>query len=122
MSNGMDTASNQPPASSIVLYQTEDGRTRIECWFEGETLCLSQALMAELFQVSVSTINENIKALFSEGELSPGATIRSFRRVRSERKVEPRATIRPYRIVRFAVGRDVSRQGGQSCTFKAWRL
>jgi len=68
----MDTASNQPPASSIVLYQTEDGRTRIECWFEGETLCLSQALMAELFQISVSTINENIKALFSEGELSPG--------------------------------------------------
>ncbi len=66
------------PGSSIVLYQTEDGRTRIECRFEGETLWLTQALMADLFQVTVPTINEHLQGLFSEGEADPGATIRSF--------------------------------------------
>ena len=41
---------NQPPQSSIILYQTEDGRTRIQCRFENETIWLTQALIAELFQ------------------------------------------------------------------------
>ena len=41
---------NEPPRSSIILYQTEDGRTRIQCRFEDETIWLTQALIAELFQ------------------------------------------------------------------------
>ncbi|HMN41359.1 MAG TPA: virulence RhuM family protein [Phycisphaerales bacterium] len=74
----------QPPASSLILYQTEDGRTRIECRFEHETLWLSQAVMAELFQVTVPTVNEHLRGLIDEGEIDPGATIRSFRIVRAE--------------------------------------
>jgi hypothetical protein len=65
--------------SSIVLYQTEDGRTRIQCRFEGETIWLTQKLMADLFQKDVRTINEHIQNVFAEGELSPDSVIRKFR-------------------------------------------
>jgi len=72
------------PQSSIILYQAEDGRTRIECRFEKETLWLTQALIAELFQVTVPTVNEHLKGIYAEGELAAEATIRKFRIVRSE--------------------------------------
>ena len=72
------------PAGEIILYQTEDGRTRVECRFEQETLWLTQALMAELFARDVRTINEHLQTIFEDGELSPAATIRKFRIVRRE--------------------------------------
>ncbi|PIQ13545.1 MAG: hydroxyacid dehydrogenase [Hydrogenophilales bacterium CG_4_9_14_3_um_filter_59_35] len=77
--------SDEPlPQSEFILYQTEDGRTRIQCRFENETLWLSQALIAELFQKDVRTINEHLGNIFGEGELSRTATIRKFRIVRQE--------------------------------------
>jgi hypothetical protein len=72
------------PDSDLILYQTEDGRTRIEVRLQDETVWLSQKLMAELFQKDVRTINEHIKNVFSEGELRPEATIRKFRIVQTE--------------------------------------
>lgn len=72
------------PGGEILLYQTGDGRTRIECRFENETLWLSQAMMADLFQVTVPTINEHLKGIYAEGELDPDPTIRKFRIVRLE--------------------------------------
>jgi len=72
------------PASEIILYQTEDGRTRIECRFENETIWLSQKLIGELFQKDVRTINEHIQNVFAEGELQREATIRKFRIVQPE--------------------------------------
>ena len=47
---------DQTPRSEIILYQTEDGQTRIECRFENETIWLTQSLIAELFQVTVPTV------------------------------------------------------------------
>jgi hypothetical protein len=73
-----------PPTGEIILYQTEDGRARVECRFADETLWLSQALMAELFQRDVRTINEHLKGIYGEGELDAQATIRIFRIVRQE--------------------------------------
>jgi hypothetical protein len=73
-----------PPTGQIVLYQTEDGRTRVECRFVDETLWLSQALIAELFQVSVPTVNEQLRNIDDEGELQAGPTITKFRIVRRE--------------------------------------
>ncbi len=70
---------SEPPQSSIILYQTEDGRTRIQCRFEGETIWLTQKLMAELFQKDVRTINEHIQNVLVEGELAEAAAIRKFR-------------------------------------------
>ncbi len=72
--------SDQPPLKSeIILYQTEDGRTRIQCRFENETVWLTQKLMAELFQKDVRTINEHIQNVFEEGELPADSVIRKFR-------------------------------------------
>ena len=70
--------------SEILIYQTEDGRIRIDVRLENETVWLSQKLLAELFQKDVRTINEYIKNIYSEGDLEPEATIRKFRIVRME--------------------------------------
>ena len=71
---------NEPlPQSEFILYQTEDGRTRIQCRFENETLWLSQKLMADLFKKDVRTINEHIQNIFAEGELAEESVIRKFR-------------------------------------------
>jgi hypothetical protein len=76
---GMKSHSPQGPNSEILLYQTEDGRTRIEVQLKGETVWLTQKLMAELFQKDVRTINEHIGNIFEEQELSPDSVIRNFR-------------------------------------------
>jgi hypothetical protein len=70
--------------SQILLYQTEDGQTRIEVRLQDETVWLTQKLMADLFQVTVPTINEHIKNIFDERELIPDATIRKCRIVQKE--------------------------------------
>lgn len=67
------------PQSSIILYQTEDGRTRIQCRFENETIWLTQKLMAELFKKDVRTINEHVQNVIAEGELAEESVIRNFR-------------------------------------------
>ena len=72
--------------SHILIYQTEDGRTRIDVRLEDETVWLSQRLLAELFQKNVRTINEHIKNIYAEGELGPQSTIRKFRIVQTEGK------------------------------------
>ena len=77
--------SDEPlPKSEIILYQTEDGRTRIQCRFEGENVWMTQALMADLFQVTVPTVNEHLKGIYADGELPAEPTIRKFRIVRFE--------------------------------------
>jgi hypothetical protein len=70
--------------SELILYQTEDGRTRIECRFEGETLWLTQAQIPDLFDKDVRTINEHLVNIYDEGELAREATIRKLRIVRTE--------------------------------------
>ena len=71
-------------STEFLLYETEDGRTRVECRFINESLWLTQAMMAELFQVTAPTVNEHLKTLYTEGEIQPEATIRKFRIVRQE--------------------------------------
>ncbi len=61
-----------------------NGETRIECRFAGDSIWLSQLLMADLFQVTVPTINGHLKNLYQEGEIQPDPTIRKFRTVRQE--------------------------------------
>jgi hypothetical protein len=78
------TPDSQPPFGEILLYHTEDGRTRIECRFQDETLWLSQATIAELFQKDVRTVNEHLQNIYDEAELGPAATVRKFRIVRRE--------------------------------------
>ena len=70
------------PQSEFILYQTEDGRTRIQCRFDDETLWLTQIQIAELFQTTVPNINLHLKAIYAEGELAAEATIKSHLIVR----------------------------------------
>ena len=65
--------------SSILIYQTEDGQTKIQTRLEDETVWLTQAQLCELFQKSKSTISEHIKNIFSEGELEESSVVRKFR-------------------------------------------
>lgn len=105
--------------SQITLYQTEDGRTRIECRFENETVWLTQALIAELFQVGVNTINHHLKEIYEDGELAPEATIRNYRIVRTEGKREVTRQIEHYNLpVIIAVGYRVRSHRG--IQFRQW--
>lgn len=107
------------PAGEIVLYATEDGRARVECRFSGETVWLTQALMAELYQKDVRTINEHLRNIHEEGELDPEATIRKFRTVRREGAREVTRLIEHYSLAAIlAVGYRVrSPRGAQ---FRSW--
>jgi hypothetical protein len=64
--------------------QTEDGRTRIECRFENETVWPTQALMAELLEIGVNTVKHHLKEVYADRELQEAATVRKYRIVRSE--------------------------------------
>lgn len=68
----------------IVIYQTEDGGTKIDVCFEGETVWLTQQQMAELFGSSRTNIVEHIRHIYEEGELDEASTCRKFRQVRDE--------------------------------------
>ena len=110
---------NKKPQSNIILYQTEDGRTHIQCRFENETIWLTQALMAELFQKDIRTINEHMVNIFEDGELSRDATIRKFRIVRLEGKREVAREIEHYSLpVILAVGYRVRSHRGTQ--FRQW--
>src|ERR1035437_475406 len=102
------------PTGEIVLYQTEDGRTRVECRFVDETLWLSQALIAELFQKDVRTVNEHLQNIYEEGEIEEQATIRKFQIVRREGSREVEREIEHYNLdailaVGYRVGRSAER-------------
>jgi len=114
--------SDEPlPNSEIILYQTEDGRTRIQCRFENETLWLTQALIAELFEKDVRTINEHLVNIFDEGELRREATIRKFRIVRTEGKREVAREIEHYNLdAILAVGFRVRSHRGTQ--FRQWAI
>ena len=64
--------------SEIIIYQTEDGLTKIETTFEGDTVWLSIDQMAELFQRDKSTISRHIKNIFNEGELTRNSVVANF--------------------------------------------
>ena len=70
--------------SQMIIYQAEDGNTKIDVRLEDETVWLSQKHMAELFQVAKSTISEHISNIYQESELTSKATVRKFRTVQTE--------------------------------------
>lgn len=65
--------------SEIIIYQTEDGNTKIDVKFQDETVWLTQAQLCELYQTSKSNISEHIKHIFEEGELDEISVVRKFR-------------------------------------------
>ena len=76
--------------SQIILYQAEDGTTKIEVRLENENVWLTQKMMSELFQTTPQNITIHLKNIFDEGELKEDATCKDFLQVQNEgsRKVE----------------------------------
>ena len=68
----------------ILIYQNEKGDTKIDVYFEEDTVWMAQKNIAELYQVSKSSISEHIKHIFEDGELTAEATVRKFRTVQTE--------------------------------------
>ncbi|MGE5452051.1 MAG: virulence RhuM family protein [Acidobacteriota bacterium] len=68
-----DLQARQP--GEFLLYETEDGRTRVECRFADDSLWLSQATIAELFQTTKQNIAKHLKSIFAEGELSQDSVV-----------------------------------------------
>ena len=107
------------PTGEIVLYQTEDGRTRVDCRFVDETLWLTQALIAEFFQKDVRTVNEHLQNIYAEGEIEERATIRKFRIVRREGARDVERVIEHYNLdAILAVGYRVRSERGTQ--FRRW--
>ena len=114
-----DTPPSAPPDTEVVLYQTEDGHARLQVRLDQGTVWLSQRLMAELFQVSVPTINEHLQNIFDEDEADPSATIRKYRIVQTEGNRSVSRLVDFYNLdVILAVGYRVRSQRGTQ--FRRW--
>ena len=70
----------------IVIYQTDDGDTKIDVRFVDETVWLTQAQLCKLYQTSKSNVSERIKNIFEEGELEENSVVRKFRTTASDGK------------------------------------
>ena len=81
------------PSGEFLLYSGPDGRVKVECHFQDETLWLTQRLMADLFGVGVPAINKHLKNIFDSGELDEAATISKMKMVRSEGDREVRRQV-----------------------------
>ena len=109
------------PQSELLLYQTEDGRTRIQCRFEDETLWLTQVQLSQLFQTTVPNINLHLKAIYAEVELSAEATIKSCLMVRQEGARQVSRPVLHYNLQAvLAVGFRVRSHRGTQ--FRQWAL
>ncbi|MHB8880977.1 MAG: virulence RhuM family protein [Thermodesulfovibrionales bacterium] len=81
---GKKKENEQTIMGELILYQTEDGKTRIEVKLQDETVWLTQKLMAELFQTTPQNITIHLKNIFNEGELEEMATCKDFLQVQIE--------------------------------------
>ena len=107
---------NKKNKSELIIYQTEDGQTRLQVKMEDETVWLSQDQMAELFDKGRTTITEHIQNTFKEGELDENAVCREFRRTGSDGK---EYTVKHYDLnVIISVGYRVKSLRGTQ--FRIW--
>lgn len=106
-------------SSNILIYQTQDGNTRIQVQLTDNTVWLTQADMVALFQSSKSNISEHIKHVFEEGELKPDSTVRKFRTVRTEGSRQIERELEYYNLdVIISVGYRVKSHRGTQ--FRIW--
>ncbi len=112
-------SSDQINQSQILLYQTEDGRQRIEVRLDQGTVWLSQVLMAELFQTTVANINLHIRNIYDEKELLMEGTIKECLIVRNEGSRRVQRTVIYYNLdMILAVGFRVRSHRGVQ--FRQW--
>ena len=107
--------------SELILYQTEDGKTRLEVRLQDETVWLTQKMMADLFQTTIPNINMHIKNILDEGELDRRATIKDFLIVQKEGAREVSRSVDFYNLETIvAVGFRVRSSRGTQ--FRKWAI
>lgn len=110
---------HEPTRSSFVLYQAEDGRTRVEVRFDGDTAWLTQAALAELYQTTPQNITQHIAAIYAEGELAEAATCKPYLQVRTEGTRQIQRSLKHYSLAMIlAVGYRVRSHRGTQ--FRKW--
>ena len=77
---------DEPPIGEFILFQSEDGCTKVECRFETETLWLTQAMLTELYGKGKATISKHISNIIAEGELEQDSVVRLFRTTAADGK------------------------------------
>ena len=103
----------------IVIYQTEDGQTQIDVRLENETVWLTQAQMAELFQKTPQNITMHIQNAYKEGELDKSSTCKEYLQVREEGKRMVKRLQKFYDLdVIISVGYRVKSKRGTA--FRIW--
>src|SRR5690554_2862089 len=88
----------QENKSQIVIYQTENGETKLDVRFQDETVWLTQKMMAELFQTTSQNITIHLKNIFEEGELDESSTCKDFLQVQKEGKREVKRNQKFYNL------------------------
>lgn len=117
--NGREMEREKSGKSELILYQTEDGKSRLEVRFDGETVWLTQLQMAELFQTSVPNINIHLRNIFAEGELVPEATIKDSLIVQPEGSRKVSRAVSFYNLdVIISLGYRIKSQRGTQ--FRIW--
>jgi len=103
----------------ILIYQNESGNTKVDVFFDGDTIWMSQRSMADLYQVDVRTINEHVLNIYSDNELEENRTIRNFRIVQTEGKRSVNREVKHYNLdMILAVGYRVRSNVG--IHFRRW--
>lgn len=72
--------------NQVIIYRSEDGETRIDVKFTGETVWLSQQQLCELYNTSKANVSEHIKHIFEDGELEEESVVRKFRTTATDGK------------------------------------
>jgi hypothetical protein len=107
------------PPGEIILYPRVDGAPALEVRLDGDTVWLTQAQMAELFQTTPQNITLHLKAIFAEGELDEVATCKDYLQVRQEGKRQVSRALRHYDLKAIiAVGYRVRSPRGTQ--FRIW--
>lgn len=109
----------QNELGNILIYKNEKGDTKIDMYFESDTIWMSQKSLAELYNVNIRTINEHIKNIYSEGELVEETTIRNFRIVQNEGGRSVTREVKHYNLdMILAIGYRVRSNTGNH--FRQW--
>ena len=108
---------NIKPTNSVVIYQTSDGETSIDVKFQDETVWLSQAQMAELFQKDRTVIGRHINNIFKEGELERETTCANFAHVGNDGDQQYITTLYNLDVIISVGDRVKSKRGTQ---FRIW--
>ena len=105
--------------NEIIIYQTQDGKTKIDVKIEDETVWLNQAQMVELFETTKQNISLHIKNIYEEGELDEISTVKDFLTVQNEGTRQVSRNVKHYNLdVIISVGYRVKSLRGTQ--FRIW--